>query len=149
MIRRPPRSTLFPYTTLFRSSGEARREASASTPAEPPREPISSRLDSTRIGSSQPLVSRRRLDAAFEGPRVYVPQRKHNDLVALRNHPNAVNELYAWYEQVSDEWTTGSRAKDEPGANMLAFWDARYAEKWPATVTVSAPSAARRPAWAK
>src|SRR2546430_12394735 len=24
MIRRPPRSTLFPYTTLFRSSGETR-----------------------------------------------------------------------------------------------------------------------------
>src|SRR2546427_6375485 len=26
MIRRPPRSTLFPYTTLFRSAGEDRRE---------------------------------------------------------------------------------------------------------------------------
>src|SRR4051812_49453881 len=26
MIRRPPRSTLFPYTTLFRSSGSRRRE---------------------------------------------------------------------------------------------------------------------------
>src|SRR5437667_1221542 len=25
MIRRPPRSTLFPYTTLFRSGGERRR----------------------------------------------------------------------------------------------------------------------------
>src|SRR2546429_7203933 len=25
MIRRPPRSTLFPYTTLFRSTGAARR----------------------------------------------------------------------------------------------------------------------------
>src|SRR2546430_13607523 len=25
MIRRPPRSTLFPYTTLFRSSGDAER----------------------------------------------------------------------------------------------------------------------------
>src|SRR2546430_11466067 len=25
MIRRPPRSTLFPYTTLFRSGGDARR----------------------------------------------------------------------------------------------------------------------------
>src|SRR5256885_11702374 len=25
MIRRPPRSTLFPYTTLFRSPGEAHR----------------------------------------------------------------------------------------------------------------------------
>src|SRR3712207_7076836 len=27
MIRRPPRSTLFPYTTLFRSSGRTRRRA--------------------------------------------------------------------------------------------------------------------------
>src|SRR5258707_2527208 len=27
MIRRPPRSTLFPYTTLFRSSGESFGEA--------------------------------------------------------------------------------------------------------------------------
>src|SRR3712207_8950693 len=27
MIRRPPRSTLFPYTTLFRSGGEAPRRA--------------------------------------------------------------------------------------------------------------------------
>src|SRR3712207_8073652 len=26
MIRRPPRSTLFPYTTLFRSDGAGRRE---------------------------------------------------------------------------------------------------------------------------
>src|SRR3989442_1794354 len=29
MIRRPPRSTLFPYTTLFRSLGEHRRERAA------------------------------------------------------------------------------------------------------------------------
>src|SRR3712207_8973063 len=29
MIRRPPRSTLFPYTTLFRSAGQARRGAHA------------------------------------------------------------------------------------------------------------------------
>src|SRR5437667_6618398 len=27
MIRRPPRSTLFPYTTLFRSPGEPKRHA--------------------------------------------------------------------------------------------------------------------------
>ncbi len=26
MIRRPPRSTLFPYTTLFRSHGKAERQ---------------------------------------------------------------------------------------------------------------------------
>src|SRR5688572_32255422 len=29
MIRRPPRSTLFPYTTLFRSAKELHRHASA------------------------------------------------------------------------------------------------------------------------
>src|SRR3712207_8400472 len=29
MIRRPPRSTLFPYTTLFRSAGAAGAEAAA------------------------------------------------------------------------------------------------------------------------
>src|SRR3712207_8589031 len=29
MIRRPPRSTLFPYTTLFRSAGRARLVAAA------------------------------------------------------------------------------------------------------------------------
>src|SRR5256885_11933336 len=31
MIRRPPRSTLFPYTTLFRSSGRPRRHRPALT----------------------------------------------------------------------------------------------------------------------
>src|SRR2546427_5157868 len=30
MIRRPPRSTLFPYTTLFRSRSRAGRQAAAS-----------------------------------------------------------------------------------------------------------------------
>src|SRR2546426_1446142 len=30
MIRRPPRSTLFPYTTLFRSNGGCDHEATAS-----------------------------------------------------------------------------------------------------------------------
>src|SRR2546429_6986943 len=29
MIRRPPRSTLFPYTTLFRSGGDRRRDRGA------------------------------------------------------------------------------------------------------------------------
>src|SRR5256885_8879442 len=40
MIRRPPRSTLFPYTTLFRSSGDRPRRsaclASISTQADDP-----------------------------------------------------------------------------------------------------------------
>src|SRR2546430_2725320 len=32
MIRRPPRSTLFPYTTLFRSSIKNRRKSSSKAP---------------------------------------------------------------------------------------------------------------------
>src|SRR5205085_5509306 len=42
MIRRPPRSTLFPYTTLFRSRGNPHshcsgaRPASSATPSPPP-----------------------------------------------------------------------------------------------------------------
>src|SRR2546429_1720620 len=32
MIRRPPRSTLFPYTTLFRSQGSARRPLTQGQP---------------------------------------------------------------------------------------------------------------------
>src|SRR5947208_11450249 len=36
MISRPPRSTLFPYTTLFRSRGSARPRPRAAAPARPP-----------------------------------------------------------------------------------------------------------------
>src|SRR2546428_11922870 len=35
MIRRPPRSTLFPYTTLFRSSDRASRACARATPLAP------------------------------------------------------------------------------------------------------------------
>src|SRR5712664_4506393 len=58
MIRRPPRSTLFPYTTLFRSNGppdgwhpSSPRSRSAPAPSEP--------LDrkSTRLNSSHDQIS--------------------------------------------------------------------------------------------
>src|SRR5258708_18641915 len=60
MIRRPPRSTLFPYTTLFRSKGEY------SFPRDETRKrwrrglcPCQSRLDrkSTRLNSSHQIIS--------------------------------------------------------------------------------------------
>src|SRR5690348_17635194 len=61
MIRRPPRSTLFPYTTLFRSQ---RRAGGAAAPAED-RHPADHdgghhlELDrkSTRLNSSHPSIS--------------------------------------------------------------------------------------------
>src|SRR3989442_12553272 len=60
MIRRPPRSTLFPYTTLFRSPGGGGARLS-------PRRPLRRRLDdeqalardrkSTRLNSSHVRIS--------------------------------------------------------------------------------------------
>src|SRR3989441_13223692 len=47
MIRRPPRSTLFPYTTLFRSSNRARL----------PREVRADRAPSTSTGGTQEMSS--------------------------------------------------------------------------------------------
>src|SRR2546430_8752402 len=39
MIRRPPRSTLFPYTTLFRSVGASKSDAAGEADHEQPRAP--------------------------------------------------------------------------------------------------------------
>src|SRR3712207_7731547 len=45
MIRRPPRSTLFPYTTLFRSTDAGRRVYLAAEP-DPAGEPLGRTLES-------------------------------------------------------------------------------------------------------
>src|SRR2546427_8668830 len=63
MIRRPPRSTLFPYTTLFRSGsiGFARQAGPARFDglARPPRGRVHDRTDrkSTRLNSSHSQIS--------------------------------------------------------------------------------------------
>src|SRR2546422_2736464 len=50
MIRRPPRSTLFPYTTLFRSQRPRQREAQAVQVAVPPIEPLPRLIQSLARG---------------------------------------------------------------------------------------------------
>src|SRR5688572_31993795 len=61
MIRRPPRSTLFPYTTLFRSSGRSRIVPSAPSKVTRPSGiyPTRAREDrkSTRLNSSHSQIS--------------------------------------------------------------------------------------------
>src|SRR3712207_8574896 len=67
MIRRPPRSTLFPYTTLFRScsatprsrgpSREPQRVAAPKAPV-PPRAPTRSEEHTSELQSRQYLVCR-------------------------------------------------------------------------------------------
>src|SRR6266536_4556894 len=54
MIRRPPRSTLFPYTTLFRSAVRWRRRSSRCCPWRPC---SSSDRKSTRLNSSHEWIS--------------------------------------------------------------------------------------------
>src|SRR5258708_21299834 len=59
MIRRPPRSTLFPYTTLFRSLLEARQLGLVEQPAElvvARHAPLPDRK-STRLNSSHQIIS--------------------------------------------------------------------------------------------
>src|SRR5438876_5217485 len=65
MIRRPPRSTLFPYTTLFRSLRAARRRRITSRPGRfgSPRSTMATSSGysrdrkSTRLNSSHPSIS--------------------------------------------------------------------------------------------
>src|SRR2546430_7349072 len=63
MIRRPPRSTLFPYTTLFRSGrvgGERREAVEDSDHARGHREPVDCQRDAAtgpREGGSLPIRS--------------------------------------------------------------------------------------------
>src|SRR5258708_8139938 len=62
MIRRPPRSTLFPYTTLFRSSKPAECSGCGPNP------PCSAGADpGTLYGRRRPA---RRASATVKGPRV-------------------------------------------------------------------------------
>src|SRR6266487_5058729 len=63
MIRRPPRSTLFPYTTLFRSPRRGRRvrrvprDDHCRRSGGPPRGPSRRDRKSTRLNSSHPSIS--------------------------------------------------------------------------------------------
>src|SRR3712207_7056803 len=62
MIRRPPRSTLFPYTTLFRSASERQRgRGRRSSPATSPRRSTRSRAGpaaSSRCTAAAPSRAR-------------------------------------------------------------------------------------------
>src|SRR5437764_14090264 len=60
MIRRPPRSTLFPYTTLFRSGGKRRLEVGLPDKEEDPGKPDKG-LSARGLGTAQ------RTDPVFLG----------------------------------------------------------------------------------
>ena len=143
---RPPLDAATPATRLlfevFPGGSKVPLKSSRSTSGVlPPTREVANgtRLTANGNGSPQaPLVARRRKDAAFEGERVYVPQRIHSDFLTFGR---SEAELYAFYEAVSAAWA-GPRKHDEVGADMFAFWRDRYNERWP-------KAAAKRERWAK
>src|SRR3712207_8810600 len=85
MIRRPPRSTLFPYTTLFRSEGRAGRAEAEHQPddREPPRD------DGAQSGAGLVEDEPREIlahDAGAEGPRVRLRSEEHTSELQSRQY---------------------------------------------------------------
>src|SRR3989442_7541070 len=74
MIRRPPRSTLFPYTTLFRSPIQKRDRGGDGSE----RVPRGELCDRRRGGEAGPLGERKRLPwTARHAPRILKKRREH------------------------------------------------------------------------
>src|SRR5690242_17726001 len=92
MIRRPPRSTLFPYTTLFRSRSRLRLRR-----CEPPGDPdgvdlhrrVHHHADASRAAEQEPLRGRVWHDLRRADSRVQGQHALHLDLGSARNEPAA------------------------------------------------------------
>src|SRR3712207_7514456 len=70
MIRRPPRSTLFPYTTLFRSpTGGRPGIVQLPRPRPPPERGRLGAADARALGRAPELDPRRGVTRALPGPR--------------------------------------------------------------------------------
>src|SRR3712207_8562725 len=74
MIRRPPRSTLFPYTTLFRSGWSRSARASASA------------LSDWRVSRSSTVASDRGGSHASKGPGVEPRSEEHTSELQSRQY---------------------------------------------------------------
>src|SRR5689334_24208558 len=97
MIRRPPRSTLFPYTTLFRSSGSCSRQPlplhlpSPSQRPPPRRHRSSSRSISTANRSEEHTSE---LQSQFHLVcRLLLEKKKKNNILATSNRNTNCDEL--------------------------------------------------------
>src|SRR3712207_9342208 len=74
MIRRPPRSTLFPYTTLFRSAVDGAVASMAGTTSQPPLSAIVAATDATERATGLDLAAVNDLEPYWEAVRrVYAP----------------------------------------------------------------------------
>src|SRR6266571_2630711 len=91
MIRRPPRSTLFPYTTLFRSRAEPRRAGPRPCPRPhlaPARDRKSTRLNSSHMSTSYAvfcLKKKKRQHFAFSSSHNHYPASRISHSTRAKN----------------------------------------------------------------
>src|SRR3712207_9514012 len=88
MIRRPPRSTLFPYTTLFRSAGDDRDVAAAGADPVAQTQVVlgaEEHLGDREIGAC-PALGHEHLDVAVEVRRAWVPLRERRHAHRSEEH---------------------------------------------------------------
>src|SRR5947199_1209089 len=91
MIRRPPRSTLFPYTTLFRSSASARAFAFqpfASTQAKPLAAKGRSEEHTSELQSLRHLVCRLLLEKKKKNNKTHVKNESYTKDGSKQNEGN-------------------------------------------------------------
>src|SRR5690242_21409202 len=98
MIRRPPRSTLFPYTTLFRSgwrsascAAMSRRGSQSSTAASTARPSWRSEEHTSELQSHVNLVCRLLLEKKKGKTVEQALAIRHTDIVHEMSHPPAKN----------------------------------------------------------
>src|SRR2546427_12206988 len=102
MIRRPPRSTLFPYTTLFRSAdlrrdagGDGERKERIVLGLGGPEAVVAERLDLPRVGGDGLRIVGQHADVELHGasPRVGIGHRSEEHTSELQSQSNLVCRL--------------------------------------------------------
>src|SRR5476649_2967267 len=88
MIRRPPRSTLFPYTTLFRSTHPPSRCPAAARRALPPRQCPRSEEHTSELQSHSDLVCRLLLEKKKTNNNSQQPTHHHHTETHTETHTN-------------------------------------------------------------
>src|SRR5256885_3558138 len=102
MIRRPPRSTLFPYTTLFRSAQYHFTNFGAFKPY------VGAGVNYTRFSSVSfdPAVQADRKSTRLNSSHLVISyavfclkkKKKETSTSPLDNHANIVAHIYCWYK---------------------------------------------------
>src|SRR5436305_11106679 len=102
MIRRPPRSTLFPYTTLFRSSRPTRRAVTSTSTVRRARGGIanqdgfrsdrkSTRLNSSHVRISYAVFCLKKKKKTKNNTQITHKQNNHNQTILQSVHNRHVN----------------------------------------------------------